>query len=168
MAVPIKSAAHIPATSPMNSPPRTLDFLLSEAVSNRSREVIQVPQGAVGLWTGSFVTAAGAAGEHRRRRGHHPRHPRLLDEPDRRARQCDRHRARCRGDRRLPAVRRCDPVAVATQLATVGIIVRPGVLKNVQGATFAPDVPPSGPPVSGIQSVEPAPPPEGGVQTGSA
>jgi hypothetical protein len=53
MAAPIKSAAHIPATSPMNSPPRTMDFLLSDSVSHRSFEVIQIPQGAAGLWTGT-------------------------------------------------------------------------------------------------------------------
>jgi Bacteriophage lambda head decoration protein D len=61
MAAPIKSAAHIPATSPMNSPPRTMDFLLSDSVSHRSFEVIQIPQGAAGLWTGTLVDAIGVA-----------------------------------------------------------------------------------------------------------
>ena len=51
MAAPIKSAAHIPATSPMNSPPRTMDFLLSDSVSHRSFEVIQIPQGAARFLT---------------------------------------------------------------------------------------------------------------------
>jgi len=59
-----------------------------------------------------------------------------------------------------------DPVAVAAQLATLGIIVRPAVLRNVMPPSFAPDVPPAGPPISGIQSVEGEPPAEGEVQTG--
>lgn len=41
-----------------------------------------------------------------------------------------------------------DPAAVATRLATLGIIVRQAVLPNVRGGSFDPNAP--GPPVAGI------------------
>ena len=168
MAAPIKSAAHIPATSPMNSPPRTMDFLFSDSVSHRSFEVIQIPQGAAGLWTGTLVDATGVAAAtpaviagilcYSTNPTDGPVNATVLV---RDAEVIDAYL-------QYGAL---DPVACNAQLKTLGIIVRAAVLPNVQGATFAPDVPPSGPPVSGIQSVEdPAPPPpEGeGVQTGRA
>jgi hypothetical protein len=167
MAAPIKSAAHIPATSPMNSPPRTADWLLSDSVSHRSFEVIQMPQGAAGVWTGSFVDNTGApAATPAAIHGILLYSTNPTDGPVN-ATVLVRDAEVIDAYLQYGAM---DPVAVNTQLATLGIIVRAAVLPNVQGATFAPDVPPSGPPVSGIQSTDAPPPPdgEGAVQTGRA
>ena len=155
MAAPpvIKSAAHIPGTSAMVSGPLSLDFLLSEANSYRSRGVIQIPQGAGGLWVGSFISAAGAlvaAGGEATIAGITCYSYNPVDGPV---------NATCivRDAEVIDAYLQygtADPVAVAAQLATLGIIVRPAVLKNVQPPSFAPDVPPVGPPISGIHAVE--------------
>lgn len=152
MAAPpiIKSAAHIPAAGMMNSPPLTLDFVLSEATSYRSREVIQIPQGATGLWVGTFLDNTGApAAAAGSIAGITCYSYNPTDGPV---------NATCivRDAEVIDAYLQygaLDPVAVNTHLATLGIIVRAAVLPNVMGATFAPDEPPTGPPVSGIQSV---------------
>jgi Bacteriophage lambda head decoration protein D len=154
MAVPvIKSAAHIPGTSAMVAPPLTLDFLLSEATSYRSRQVIQIPQGGAGMWPGSFITAAGApvnaAGGEATIAGITCYAYNPVD---------GAVNATCivRDAEVIDAYLQygtLDPVAVAAHLATLGIIVRPAVLRNVMPPSFAPDVPASGPPTSGIQAV---------------
>jgi hypothetical protein len=153
MAAPpiIKSAADIPATNPMNSPPRSLDFVLSEAMSYRSRDVIQIPQGAAGLWAGSFVDATGApAATEAAIAGILCYSVNPTDGPVNAtiiARDAEVTDAYLQYGALVPAT-------VNTHLATLGIIVRSAVLRNVPPPGFAIDVPPSGPPVSGIQSAE--------------
>ena len=163
MAAPIiKSAAHIPGAGKLDSPPRTLDFLLNEANGERSRDVMQVPQAPPpGLWPGSFVDITGApaatAGAivgilcYATNPADGPVNVTVI------ARDAEVTDAYLHYGA-------LDPVAVNTQLATKGIIVRAGVFKNVTPPGFAPDQPPSGPPVSGIQSLSPEPPPEGSVE----
>ena len=163
MAAPpiIKSAAHIPGAGALYSPPMTFDFLLSEAVSYRSRAVLQVPQGTQGLYPGVFVDntgapAAAAAGIY----GIVGYATNPVDGPVnvtcivRDAEVIDAYLM----------YGALDPVAVAAQLETRGIIVRAAVLPNTQATNFAPDLPPAGPPVSGIQSLSTEPPPEGSVE----
>lgn len=152
MAAPIiKSAAHIPGAGKLDSPPRTLDFLLNEANGYRSRDVIQVPQAPPpGMWPGSFVDATGGpaatAGAitgilaYATNPADGPYNQTVI------ARDAEVTDAYLHYGA-------LDPVAVNARLATLGIIVRAGVFKNVTPPGFAPDQPPSGPPVSGIQSV---------------
>jgi Bacteriophage lambda head decoration protein D len=152
MAAPIRSAAHIPAARQLNSGPATKDFIISDS-GNLSYDVIQLPQGAAGLWPGTFITAAGvpvaAAGE-ATIAGITCYAYNVTDGPVN-ATVLTRDAEVVDAYLQYGAL---DVAAVNTRLAALGIIVRPGVLKNVQPASFAPDVPPSGPPSSGIQMVE--------------
>jgi hypothetical protein len=152
MAVPvIKSAAHIPGAAQMFQGPRTGDFLLSAAVSYRALDVIQIPQGAVGMWPGTFITAAGApiaaAGE-ATIAGILVYAVNPVDGPvnatviTRDAEVIDAYLM----------YGTLDPVAVNAQLATLGIIVRAAVLPNVRSGGFQPDFDTSAPPISGIQA----------------
>jgi hypothetical protein len=168
MAAPpiIKSAAHIPGASQMNQSPRTLDFLLSEAQGDRSRDVIQVT-GPTGLWPGSLVDATGvAAATPAAIVGILAYATNPVDGPYNQtviARDAEVIDA-------YLVYGALDPVATNAQLATLGIVVRAAVLPNTQPPSFAIDEPPTGPPVTGIQSAEEAPPPAGdpAPQTGRA
>jgi hypothetical protein len=115
----------------MNSPPRTMDFLLSDSVSHRSFEMIQIPQGAAGLWTGTLVDATGVAAAtpaviagilcYSTNPTDGPVNATVLV---RDAEVIDAYL-------QYGAL---DPVACNAQLKTLGIIVRAAVLRNVQGA----------------------------------
>jgi hypothetical protein len=136
----------------MNSPPRSVEFLLSEAEGYRSREVVQIPQGAVGLWPGTFVDAAGApiaaAGE-ANVAGILAYAVNPVDGPVNATvfvRDCEVTDA-------YLMYGALNVATINSTLAAKGVIVRAAVLKNVQSATFGVDVPPSGPPIAGIQSV---------------
>jgi hypothetical protein len=156
----IKSAAHIPGTGLMPQGPRTADFLISEAPSSQSREVVQVPQGAVPLFPGSFVQASGApATTTANITGIVLYATNPVDGPVNQV--IIARNAEVRDAYLMYGA--LDPVATATRLATLGIIVRQAVLPNTRPGGFGMDVPPSGPPVSGIPTAtadgEAAPPP---------
>ena len=148
MAVPvIKSAAHIPGADQMFQGPRTLAFLNSEAVSYRSREVIQVPQGSVSLWPGSFVDATGApAATAGVIAGINCYAVNPNDGPVNVT--CIVRDAEVTDAYLMYGA--LDPTAVNARLATLGIIVRQGVLPNTRPGGFQPDFDTSVPPQSGI------------------
>ena len=125
-----KSAAYV--GPPISEMPAALGFLLSEANWQRSREKMTAPQGTVLLpgdfvtETGTKATAAGSVAAISAYAYDASQGPVDIAVIARDAEVTDAYLL----------YGEMDPAAVNTQLATLGIIVREGVLPNTQAAGF--------------------------------